>query len=122
LKTYMTDEMKNKIVWPKWTKVAFEVLKWAFVLWLLWPVRNAVETTVDLSRIVLGVLLFIIFTGKIFYDTIIIGILRRRRVSAAEDILTLIGIVLVLAIIVGLLIFFAGYLFLKVIEVSRSSG
>lgn len=99
--------------------MALEIGKWVLVLWLLWPVRHAINGPVDFSRVVLGILLFVIFAGKLFYDTIIMDILKQRRTSVKQDVLSMIGIVLVLSLVVGLLLFFVGFV---IIELYRSSN
>jgi hypothetical protein len=104
---YRKDMIRRKRI--EWLKTVLEVAKWLIVIWLLWPIRHANRTPVDITRVVLGVLLFVIFTGKLFYDTVIMGILRHRRDSAKRDFVTLIGITLILSLVVGLLMLFVGY-------------
>jgi hypothetical protein len=97
----------------EWTSTALEILKWAFVLWLLWPLRQPTETMIDFVRVVLGVLLFIIFAGKLLYDTVIMSIIRQRRNTGKQDLITMIGMVLVMGLVVGLLFLFTGYVFIE---------
>jgi hypothetical protein len=117
LKTPITGKAKWKIILKEWSGTAFEVGKWLLVLWLLWPVRNANIAPVEFTRVVLGVLLFIIFAGKVFFDTVIMSIIRQRRTSAKRDIITLLGIVSVMGLVVGLLMFFGAYM---LIEMSKN--
>jgi hypothetical protein len=113
LKTKITGKARRKIILKDWGSTLFEVIKWLVVLWLLWPIRKANVAPVEFSRVVIGVLLFIIFAGKLFFDTVVMSIIRQRRVSAKREVVTLIGIVLVLGLVVGLLILFGGYLLLE---------
>ncbi len=102
--------------------IVLEIVKWGLVIWLLWPMRNAMSGPMEMGRVVLGVVLFIIFAGKLLYDTVIMGIVRQKRYSARQDFFSMIGIVLVLAVIVGLLIFFVGYVLVEIFRLSRRTG
>ena len=59
--------------------------------------------------------------GKLFYDTVIMGILQQRRRSVKQDVFTLIGIVLALSLVVGLLFLFVGFLLVRMYEISQST-
>lgn len=113
MKTEITGKARRKIIMKEWGGTALEVGKWLLVLWLLWPVRNANIAPVEFTRVVIGVLLFIIFAGKLFFDTVIMSIIRQRRTSVKRDIVTLLGIVLVLGLVVGLLLFFGALLLIE---------
>ena len=113
MKTEITGKARRKIILKEWGGTALEVGKWLLVLWLLWPVRNANIAPVEFTRVVIGVLLFIIFAGKLFFDTVIMSIIRQRRTSVKRDIVTLLGIVLVLGLVVGLLLFFGALLLME---------
>ncbi|MFH1941201.1 MAG: hypothetical protein ABIL68_03775 [bacterium] len=109
--------VRTKRLMKDWGRTAFEILKWAVVLWLLWPMKDASSGPVNFTRIVAGILLFVIFAGKLFYDTVIMGIIRQRRTSVKQDIVNLLGIVMGVGIVVGLLIFFVGFI---LVELFRS--
>ena len=117
--TRITGSKKRKIVLKDWGRTALEIAKWVLVLWLLWPLRHATSGPVDFTRVLLGILLFIIFAGKVFYDTIIMGILRQRRTSAKQDLITLIGMVAGISLVVGLLVVFVGF---AIVELYRSGS
>jgi hypothetical protein len=117
--TRITGSKKRKIVLKDWGQTALEVGKWILVLWLLWPLRHATSGPVDFTRVLLGILLFIVFAGKVFYDTIIMGILRQRRTSVKQDVITLIGMVAGISLVVGLLIVFVGY---AIVQLYQSSN
>ena len=85
-----------------------EVFKWGLVIWLILPVQSQEPNFLDLVRVVTGILLFIIFTGKLFFDTVISDMIKQRRTSLKRDIITLLGLVLVIAIIIGFTIFATG--------------
>ena len=113
---------KRKIILKDWASTALEIGKWGVVLWLLWPLRHAPSGPVDFSRIVLGILFFVIFTGKLFYDTVIMGIVRQRRTSVKQDIMSLIGMILVMSLVVGLLVVFVGFVIVELIQMSNRPG
>ena len=104
---------KKKETWREWRSILLEILKWAVIVWLLWPLRQPTETMVDLLRVVSGVALFIIFAGKLLYDTVIMSFIRQRRTSGKQDLIAMIGMVLVMALVVGLLFLFTGYVFIE---------
>lgn len=94
-------------------RTILELAKWILVLWLLWPLRHAAGGPVAFTRIALGILLFVIFAGKLFYDTVIMGILRRRRTSVRQDLISMLGITLGIALVVGMLMLFVGFVFVE---------
>jgi len=117
--TRITGSKKRKIVLKDWGRTALEIGKWILVLWLLWPLRHATSGPVDFTRVLLGILLFIIFAGKVFYDTIIMGILRQRRTSVKQDVSSLFVMVACISLVVGLLIVFVGY---AIVQLYQSSS
>ena len=122
MKERLKGSEKRKAIIKDWAKTALEIIRWAFVIWLLLPIRQASSGPVNFTRVAVGILLFIIFAGKLFYDTVIMGILHRRRTSMKQDILTLIGMVLVLSLVVGLLLLFAGFLLVELFKMSQSNN
>ena len=106
----------------EWRNTVVEILKWLVVLWLLWPIRHATSGPVEFARVVAGILLFVIFSGKLFYDTVIMSIVRQERMSTRRDIITILGIVVGLALVVGLLILFVGYLLIELQRMSTEGG
>ncbi|OVE78672.1 hypothetical protein BVY01_04745 [bacterium I07] len=106
-------ENRKKSRLKEWGPTFLEIAKWVVVIALLWPLRQAHQGPIDFLRVLLGVLLFIIFTGKLFYDTIIMSILKRKRFSKKQDLITLIGMVFIISLVVGLLMLFVGYLMVE---------
>ena len=105
-----------------WKLVLTELGKWALVIFLLLPLRGAQAGPIDLWRVALGILLFVIFGGKLLYDAIIADLLHRRRESTARDWVTLLGMVVVVAIVVGMMLLFSGWLLVKLAAQARSVG
>ncbi|MCK5146846.1 hypothetical protein KAR48_08825 [bacterium] len=103
-----------------WKSTVFEIAKWVLTIALLLPLRNANVGPIDVWRVALGILCFVIFGGKLLYDIIIADILQRKRQSAAKDAITLIGMVLVATLVVGMLLVFSGWLFIKLVQQSRT--
>lgn len=97
-----------------------EIGKWALVVYLLWPLQRASTVPVSFARIILGVSLFIIFAGKLLYDTVIADLLKNKRVSTRKDIITMLGMVVVLSLVIGLLILFVGFVFIQLYQSSST--
>jgi len=81
-----------------------ELAKWGVVIVLLLPLRNAGKEAIDFSRVVLGILLFILFAGKMFYDAILDQYKRSKATSAGAEIIAMVGMVVVMAIVVALVV------------------
>ena len=115
----LIEAERRKAVLKDWGKTALEIAKWALVIWLLWPLRSALGGSVNFTRVVVGIVLFIIFAGKVFYDTVIMGVIRQRRTSVKQDILTLIGIVSVVSLVVGLMLVLVGFMIVELIQTAN---
>lgn len=85
-----------------------EVGKWVLVLWLLTPIRKAMSERVDFARVVLGILLFILFAGKMFYDTILSSLLKDTERKKYSELIAMIGMATVIALIIGVVVVFIG--------------
>ncbi len=83
-----------------------EIGKWALVIWLLLPMRSAMQGTIEFTRVGLGVILFVIFVGKLLYDVTYFPKQHKSESSAGKDLISMIGIVLGIALLVLLLVFF----------------
>ena len=99
---------KNKNFAKKWIDACLEIFKWGVVIWLLIPIKHASQSPISFFRVTMGIALFIIFSGKIFYDIVIQNLIRKRRDNLRNDIITLVAIVVIIAFVVGFLIFFIG--------------
>ncbi|MBD3376087.1 hypothetical protein GF406_13710 [candidate division KSB1 bacterium] len=87
----------------------WEIVKWLAVFYLLWPLQNlTTQQPVSLPRVMLGILLFIIFSGKILYDTIIDRVKEQREGRGVSELLTLLGIVILVALVVGIFLVLIG--------------
>ena len=71
----------------------FEIGKWAVVVALLWPMISFQAERMSVWRMVLGILLLVIFIGKMFYDIIIDNYKRRKEQYTVLDLLLLVGAV-----------------------------
>ena len=109
---------EKNIKFKSWKATILEILKWALVLWLLLPLRHTTGGSIAFWRVVLGILLFIILAGKLFYDTIITEFVKQRRTSVKQDIVTLIGLVLVIILILGFFVFFMGFVIVELMQMS----
>ena len=90
-------------------EIVCEVSKWALVVWLLLPIRKSMTEHVSFTRIILGILLFVVFGGKVFYDTVLDSYKKRPERKPIVDFIVMIGSITVIALIVGIAIVFIGY-------------
>jgi len=88
-----------------WAETILEVLKWGLVLFLLWPMATIRHGQFSLVRVLIGIVLFVIFAGKLLYDYMILDLIKSRRLSVKKDIFTFLGVVLGAALLVGLVLF-----------------
>ena len=87
---------------PGWLS---ETLKWGLVIWLVWPLALLQGGSYQLPRVLLGIILFVIFAGKRFYDVVITTHSRNREKSLKQDIFGFIGSILAAALFVGFVLF-----------------
>jgi hypothetical protein len=105
VKTYFANHLRfKKVLLAIW-----EIVKWLFVIWLLLPIRKTAAEGIYFPRIVFGILLFVLFGGKIFYDSIFESYKKSPQKKPIIDVLGMIGIITVIAIIVGATMVFIGY-------------
>ena len=97
-------------------KNVINISKWILVIWLIWPIQNALSGRVDFTRVLLGILLFIIFAGKIFYDSILRNQLKHDESSGARGLVDILGIAVGLCLIVGAVILFLGLLAFYIVQ------
>jgi ABC-type multidrug transport system permease subunit len=82
--------------------------KWLLVAWLLYPLRRRIYLPIDFTRSALGILLFIIFAGKMFYDGIVWQQITGRSREGWRDLLSLAAMVLIIGMLLAVTIFFVG--------------
>jgi len=99
------EKRKQQIRIREWKGIVSEILKWGIVIWLLFPLTRLTAGRFMFMRVLLGILLFIIFAGKRFYDTVIMSAIKQRRTSLKEDMIAFLGMVLGATLLVGLVIF-----------------
>ncbi len=96
----MNKRLKRRTGW------ILEILEWTLIIWLLLPLSQALERPIYFPRILLGILLFVIFTGKMFYDAVI----KPPKENKTKDLLSLLGAVVIMAVIVLAAVGFIGVL------------
>jgi len=83
-----------------------EIGKWALIIWLLFPITGATKVLINFSRVALGIVLFVIFTGKLLYDVVFFPRQHQRESSVGKDLVSMIGIVSGIALLVLVLVVF----------------
>lgn len=90
-----------------------EIAKWLVVLWLMSPLALAMRGPIDFSRVALGILLFIIFTGKLLFDSIIAPLKTRTERTALQDLIMMFGVVTVIGVAVAMVVLLIGVYIMK---------
>ncbi|NQT26341.1 hypothetical protein HQ585_13380 [candidate division KSB1 bacterium] len=98
------NERKKQLRIQEWKGITTEIMKWGLILWLLFPLSRLTAGRYMLVRVLIGILLFIIFAGKTFYDTVIMSAIRQRRTSLKEDLVSFLGMILGAMLLVGLVL------------------
>lgn len=85
---------------------AVEIGKWGLLLYLLLPLKGALQGSVDFARVAAGIGLFVIFAGKLLYDVVFFPRQHERESNPRKDLITMIAIVVGIASLVLLVVFF----------------
>ncbi len=85
-----------------------EIGKWALLIWLLWPLTQSMSRPASFPRIMVGILLFILFTGKTLYDSIFETYHKGMHKNKYLDLFIMVGTVTVVAILIGAVAIFTG--------------
>ncbi|HPN34703.1 MAG TPA: hypothetical protein PK843_09325 [bacterium] len=101
------------MVWSKVKPFVWEACKWGLLIWLLSPIAWMHEKPVPFPRIMIGIMLFVILSGKMFYDIMVNRRSREVEKSPAADLLATVAMVTVIALVVGLFVVTIGYLLLS---------
>ena len=105
--------IRRKAVLRGWAGTAVEIFKWAVVVWLLWPIVELGRQRLSITRVVAGICLFVVFAGKLFYDTLIMEFVRQRRTTAKQDLVALLGMIGAVLLLAGLVVVMTGLLILQ---------
>ena len=98
---------------------AIEIAKWGLVVWLLFPLQSAREGLVNFVRLGAGVVLFVIFAGKLFYDVVYFSKRHESETSTGKDLLSMLGIVIGLSFLALFFILFIALHFVDALEEIR---
>jgi predicted membrane-bound spermidine synthase len=104
------SEIRKRSVRKQRLGLLYEGLRWALVIWLLWPLLGLARGSISVGRVVLGIALFVIFSGKLFYDTMISEFIRQKRPSLKQDMIGILGMILGVLLIVGFVVVMVGLL------------
>jgi len=100
----------------KLLRYTLEIGRWALVGYLLFPLRRRMHFPLDFARSALGIVLFVIFTGKMLYDTVIWKQVSGARRDSPRDLLSTLAIVFLIALLVGVSVFFIGLYVMNVYQ------
>ncbi|RMF67148.1 MAG: hypothetical protein D6743_05320 [Calditrichaeota bacterium] len=78
--------------------------------------QQAAQGPIDFVRVAAGVVLFVIFAGKLLYDTTFFRNRHARDSDAGKDLLSMLGIVAGIALLVLVLVFFAALLVMNLLQ------
>ncbi len=92
----------------KITLIVKEIGKWALAFWLVWPITQGATSRMSFYRIMLGILLFILFIGKMFYDIIIESYHKREHPNKFIDFFVMVGSVTFIALVIAAAIVITG--------------
>jgi hypothetical protein len=104
------EDLRRKAIFKDWAGTALEILKWAFVVWLIWPLVELGRQRISVARVVGGICLFVVFAGKLFYDTLITEFIRQRRTTVKQDLMAFAGMVAAILLLVSLVVVMVGLL------------
>lgn len=107
------DKRTRKDGGSSWKSWVLEIGKWLIVIWLFLPLQRSSPDLSDFYKVTAGVLLFIIFTGKLFYDTLFRDMTGRREESAGKELAQMAMMIIILALAVGGALFLSGFLILE---------
>ncbi len=96
--------LRNKSI----ASTLFEILKWGAVLWLMWPLLSFQLEKMTLWRMVLGVLLAVLFIGKMLYDALVDSFKQRKERYTVVDLLALVGFIAAIAVLIGVAVLGVG--------------
>lgn len=95
----------NKKVWI----VFSEIGKWSVIVYLFWPLIAMQGSKMPLWRMMLGVLLLVIFIGKLLYDYVLDTFNQYREKSPLGHLISMIVSISIIAVIIAGLIMLFGY-------------
>jgi len=85
-----------------------ETVKWGLVIWLIWPITYSMQSRMSFPRMMAGILLFVLFIGKLFYDVIYDSYQKRQNKNKYVELLVTVGAVSFIAILIGAIALFIG--------------
>ena len=105
----------------KLLRYTLEIGRWALVGYLMFPLRRRMHFPVEFARSALGIVLFVIFTGKMLYDKVIWKQVSGANRDSGRDLLSMLAIVFLVALLVGVSIFFIGLYVMNVYQNAMES-
>mgnify|MGYP006281297465 FL=1 len=100
--------------------ILVEIGKWGIVVLLLWPLITFQAEKMSLWRLLLGIVLAVIYIGKLFYDILLDNFRQRKEQYTLKDLLTLVGFIVLVAILIGGAIVIIGFFIMT--QLQENSG
>jgi polyferredoxin len=117
------DTLKRKARLREILNVLIEAVKWEAVIWLLLPLLGLTKGAISVGRVVTGICLFVVFTGKLFYDTMIAEFVRQQRTTWKQDLVAILGMIAAVVFLIGFVVFMVALLLTQWQEAaSQGSG
>ena len=95
----------NQKVWIVFSEIA----KWIVIVYLFWPLVVMQSAKLPLWRMMLGVLLLVIFVGKLFYDYVLDTLKKNRERSPLSHLISMVVSISIIAVIIAGLLMLFGY-------------
>jgi len=91
----------------------WEIIKWGAILWLLLPLVNPRPGDFNVTRVVLGILFLVLFSGKMFYDRVLERLLKQPNQSRRQDMFTMLGVLAAILLMMMVVLVGVGYYLLS---------
>jgi len=93
--------------------IVFELLKWGLIVFLVFPVfQRDLPNSYDFPKIILGMLLLVLYIGKMFYDLMLDK--HGEQIPLWLELLRMLGVIVLIAVIIAAIMLFVGlYIYLK---------
>ena len=95
-------------IWQKIFRYVLEIGRWVVVVYLLYPLRRRMYFPLEFVRSALGILLLVLFSGKLLYDRVLWKSWVNPSRDLGRDLLTTAISIALVGLVVAAAIFFIG--------------